>query len=160
MFESGEITIAFRLQGNLSLLANYNIDPFTPRCPDAKMSPAFRANLRADRKSSLNRRGHQQTMNAIDRPKVDLAALAGQLHLHCAGVAMDVLTVLKQDHEFIKVLFSKFESAGKTARDRKTGLFEQIRLELTVHSKAEEKVFYPALKALNGQGRKLVTTAL
>ena len=73
---------------------------------------------------------------------------------------MDVLSVLKQDHETIKDLFSKFESAPKAAHDKKIALFEQIRFELTIHSKAEEEVFYPAVKAFDGEGRKLVTRAL
>src|SRR5262249_36323651 len=35
-----------------------------------------------------------------------------------------------------------------------------IRRELQLHSKAEEEIFYPALKALNGEGRRLVSEAL
>jgi len=76
------------------------------------------------------------------------------------GVLMDVLALLKTDHETIKDLFAKFESAPKAAHDKKAALFEQMRFELTIHSKAEEEIFYPALKAFDGEGRKLVTKAL
>lgn len=73
---------------------------------------------------------------------------------------MDALSLLKQDHDTIKDLFAKFESSPRTAYDKKTALFEQIRMELTLHSRAEEELFYPALKAFDGEGRKLVTLAL
>ena len=35
-----------------------------------------------------------------------------------------------------------------------------MRRELKLHSRAEEEIFYPALKALNGEGRRLVSEAL
>ena len=72
---------------------------------------------------------------------------------------MDVLSLLKSDHDTVKELFSRFEHTAKTAYREKQELFEQIRHELFLHSKAEEQVFYPALKAFNGDGRKLVAQA-
>ena len=72
---------------------------------------------------------------------------------------MDVLSLLKVDHDAVKELFSKFENTTKTAYKEKQELFEQIRHELFLHSKAEEQVFYPAVKAFNGDGRKLVAQA-
>src|SRR5215472_3513839 len=73
---------------------------------------------------------------------------------------MDVLDLLKQDHDTIKELFSRFEGAPKAAAEKKAALFEQMRLELTIHTKAEEEIFYPAVKAFDGEGRSLVTKAL
>jgi hemerythrin superfamily protein len=73
---------------------------------------------------------------------------------------MDVLSLLKSDHDTVKELFSRFEHTTKTAYKEKQELFEQIRHELFLHSKAEEQVFYPALKAFNGDGRKLVAQAM
>jgi len=73
---------------------------------------------------------------------------------------MDVLSVLKQDHETVKGLFARFESAPKAAHDKKAAIFEQLRMELTVHSKAEQEIFYPALKAFDGDGRKLAMEAV
>ena len=35
-----------------------------------------------------------------------------------------------------------------------------MRHELQIHSQAEEEIFYPALKAINGEGRRLVQEAL
>src|SRR5262245_64197933 len=73
---------------------------------------------------------------------------------------MDVLSLLRTDHDTVKDLFYKFENTAKTAYKEKQELFEQIRHELQLHSKAEEQVFYPAVKAFNGDGRKLVAQAL
>jgi hemerythrin superfamily protein len=73
---------------------------------------------------------------------------------------MNVLSLLKKDHDTVKALFAKFDRTGRTDYDRKWELFDDIRRELMVHSKAEEEIFYPALKALNGDGRKLVTRAV
>ena len=73
---------------------------------------------------------------------------------------MDVLSLLKSDHDTVKDLFSMFEHTTKTAYKEKQELFERIRHELFLHSKAEEQIFYPALKAFNGDGRKLVAQAM
>jgi hemerythrin superfamily protein len=73
---------------------------------------------------------------------------------------MNVLKILKKDHSTVQNLFGKFDRAGKTAYDKKAELFEKIRRELQLHSRAEEEIFYPALKALNGDGRRLIFEAV
>ena len=73
---------------------------------------------------------------------------------------MNVLKLLKKDHSDVQSLFGKFDRTGKSAHDKKNELFSKIRRELQLHSRAEEEIFYPALKALNGQGRSLVAEAL
>jgi len=72
---------------------------------------------------------------------------------------MDALKLLKKDHENVLSLFEQFERAGASF-DKKDGLFAQIRRELQLHSKAEEEIFYPMLKALNGPGLDLVSEAI
>jgi hemerythrin superfamily protein len=73
---------------------------------------------------------------------------------------MHVLTLLKKDHSTVESLFDKFEQTGKAAHEKKNELFAQIRRELQLHLKGEEEIFYPALKAFNGEGRDLVSEAL
>ena len=73
---------------------------------------------------------------------------------------MNVLELLKEDHSNVKSLFEKYDRTGKSSQEKKTELFEKIRRELQIHSRAEEEIFYPALKALNGEGRRLVSEAL
>src|SRR5262249_21724898 len=84
-----------------------------------------------------------------------------QISLHSQGVAgMNALNLLKKDHASIKSLFGRFDRASKTDLDKRSDLFEQIRRELQIHSRAEEEIFYPALKALNGEGHGLVSQAI
>lgn len=50
--------------------------------------------------------------------------------------------MLKNDHREVEDLFAAYEKARSA--DRKQSLAEQICLELTVHAKIEEEIFYPA----------------
>src|ERR1700710_1271363 len=54
----------------------------------------------------------------------------------------DAIALLKADHRKVEDLFAKFESAKGDGR--KQALAEQICMELTVHTKIEEDIFYPA----------------
>jgi hemerythrin superfamily protein len=73
---------------------------------------------------------------------------------------MHAIKVLKKDHSTVRNLFEKFERTGKSSHEKRNDLFEQIRRELQLHMRAEEEIFYPALKAFNGEGRRLVSEAL
>lgn len=54
----------------------------------------------------------------------------------------DAVALLKADHRKVEDLFAQFEAAKGEGRKQK--LAEQICLELTVHTKIEEDIFYPA----------------
>ncbi len=54
----------------------------------------------------------------------------------------DAVALLKADHRAVEALFAQFEKA--TGPGKKKTLAEQICLALTVHTKIEEDVFYPA----------------
>ena len=54
----------------------------------------------------------------------------------------DAVALLKADHRKVEGLFEKFESAK--GEDKKKALAEEICMELTVHTKIEEDIFYPA----------------
>ena len=54
----------------------------------------------------------------------------------------DAVALLKQDHRNVEELFEKFEKASGDGRKQK--LAEEICLELSVHAKIEEEIFYPA----------------
>lgn len=55
---------------------------------------------------------------------------------------MDAIALLKQDHRTVEDLFGQFEKASGNGRKQK--LAEQICLELSVHTRIEEEIFYPA----------------
>jgi len=74
---------------------------------------------------------------------------------------MNALKLLKKDHSAVKNLFSKFDKTGRSSHETRGELFEQIRRELQIHLRTEEELFYPAMKALNGQElRNLFSEAL
>ncbi|HEX3666808.1 MAG TPA: hemerythrin domain-containing protein [Rhizomicrobium sp.] len=57
---------------------------------------------------------------------------------------MDAIALLKADHRKVEDLFAKFEKAKDSAR--KKAIAAEVCLELTVHAKIEEDIFYPACK--------------
>lgn len=54
----------------------------------------------------------------------------------------DAIALLKQDHQTVEELFEQFEKASGDGRKEK--IAQQICLELSVHAKIEEEIFYPA----------------
>jgi hemerythrin superfamily protein len=73
---------------------------------------------------------------------------------------MNALRLLKKDHSTVRSLFGKFDRMTKTAHEKRSELFVQIRRELQLHSRAEEEIFYSAIKALKTEGRDMVSEAL
>ena len=55
---------------------------------------------------------------------------------------LDAVALLKADHRKVEALFEQFEAAK--GEGKKQALAEQICMELTVHAKIEEDIFYPA----------------
>lgn len=72
---------------------------------------------------------------------------------------MHALKLLKKDHMNVLSLFEQFER-DRASLDRRDEVFAQIRRELQLHSKVEEEIFYPMVKALNGTGPDLVSEAI
>ncbi|MCB5186768.1 hemerythrin domain-containing protein [Methylobacillus caricis] len=59
----------------------------------------------------------------------------------------DAIVVLKNDHATVKKLFKEYERlAEKEDIPGKTALANRICAELTVHTKVEEEIFYPAAR--------------
>lgn len=54
----------------------------------------------------------------------------------------DAVALLKADHRKVEALFEQFEAAKGDGK--KKSIAEQICMELTVHTKIEEDIFYPA----------------
>src|SRR5215471_12436141 len=75
----------------------------------------------------------------------------------CPG--MQAIKVLRKDHSTVRSLFDKLERTAKSSHEKKNDLFEQIRRELQLHMRAEEEIFYPALKAFDGEGCCMVAEA-
>ncbi len=57
--------------------------------------------------------------------------------------------LLEEDHEKVKALFKKFESASD--EEEKEEIADQVDLELRVHSMIEEEILYPAMKDVDSE---------
>jgi hemerythrin-like domain-containing protein len=69
--------------------------------------------------------------------------------------------LLKADHDKVRALFREFESAGENAHKKKQSIAERVFRELEVHTKIEEEVFYPAVRAKMGdEGEEMVEESL
>lgn len=56
------------------------------------------------------------------------------------------IALLKQDHEKVKGLLTELESTTERATKKREQLVADIEMEIKVHSKIEEEIFYPAYK--------------
>jgi hemerythrin superfamily protein len=54
----------------------------------------------------------------------------------------DAIALLKDDHRTVEKLFDQFEKASGDGQKQK--LAEQVCMELSIHAKIEEEIFYPA----------------
>ena len=61
-----------------------------------------------------------------------------------ASEEMNIVELLRKDHEKVKRLFREFEGAEKA--DQKQHIVRQAITELEIHALAEEKIFYPAIR--------------
>ncbi|MBB4836953.1 hypothetical protein HNP52_000004 [Sphingomonas kyeonggiensis] len=59
-----------------------------------------------------------------------------------ADTKKDAIALLKADHRTVEALFEQFEGASGDGKKQKIAM--QICMELTVHAKIEEEIFYPA----------------
>lgn len=60
---------------------------------------------------------------------------------------MNAIDLLTADHRAVEALLKDVQNLSENAHANRRKLFERIDQELTVHSKIEETIFYPALKA-------------
>src|SRR5437773_7870228 len=58
----------------------------------------------------------------------------------------DAISLLKKDHEKVRGLLKRLESAADRGDDRAEALLAQVDREVKIHSQVEEEIFYPAFK--------------
>jgi|SRR5436190_17216268 len=61
-----------------------------------------------------------------------------------ASPAPDAITLLKKDHEKVRGLLKKLESAALRGDSKAEELLANIDREVKIHSQVEEEIFYPA----------------
>jgi hemerythrin superfamily protein len=73
---------------------------------------------------------------------------------------MDALELLTADHNRVRGLFTRFQAAEGSDDGKAAELAAMIFEELEVHTKIEEEIFYPAVKACNEEIADLVAEGL
>ena len=73
---------------------------------------------------------------------------------------MDALELLTADHNRVRGLFTRFQAAEGSSDEKAKQLATVIFEELEVHTKIEEEIFYPAVKACSEEIADLVAEGL
>ena len=68
----------------------------------------------------------------------------------------NAIDMLREDHRQVKVMFDRFEAGDETTRDR---VLHDIIHSITTHSRVEETVLYPFIRAEVPDGDKLMDEA-
>lgn len=74
----------------------------------------------------------------------------------------DALELLKKDHDTVEDLLDELTGTSERATKKRTELLSKIAVELRVHARIEEEIFYPALKdaAQDKEQRAMLAEAL
>ncbi|OLB94911.1 MAG: hypothetical protein AUH30_16615 [Candidatus Rokubacteria bacterium 13_1_40CM_68_15] len=64
---------------------------------------------------------------------------------------MKVADLLRQDHETVKGLITQLERLSSSDAEGRQRLLDEIAEELEIHSKAEEELFYPAVRKIDSE---------
>jgi hemerythrin-like domain-containing protein len=59
---------------------------------------------------------------------------------------MDAIALLKADHDKVKKMLDEGETTTERGIKTRTELLQTLKLEMVVHERIEEEIFYPALK--------------
>ncbi len=59
---------------------------------------------------------------------------------------MNAFELLKKDHKKVSELFKQLEDTTERAVKTREELFGKLKLELDIHARIEETIFYPAIK--------------
>lgn len=62
---------------------------------------------------------------------------------------MDLYKLLHEDHQKVKSLLKELEDTTEKAEKTRSRLIKEVEMELTIHSEAEEKFFYPRLQGMS-----------
>jgi len=60
---------------------------------------------------------------------------------------MDAITLLRDDHKTVELLFKRYEKTGSRAHVERRQIVDRIIEALSVHAAIEEQVFYPVVRA-------------
>jgi hemerythrin superfamily protein len=60
---------------------------------------------------------------------------------------MNAIDLLKADHEKVKMILTQLSESTERAIKKRTELLGKLEMEISIHTKLEEEILYPAFKA-------------
>ena len=64
---------------------------------------------------------------------------------------MNAIDLLKADHERVKALLNQLSETTERAVKKRTDLLAKLEMEVTLHTRLEEEILYPAFKKAGGK---------
>ena len=64
---------------------------------------------------------------------------------------MNAIDILKADHERVKAILTQLNDSTERAVKKRAELIAKLEMEITLHTKLEEEILYPAYKKAGGK---------
>lgn len=64
---------------------------------------------------------------------------------------MNAIDLLKADHERVKAILTQLSESTERGIKKRTELLEKLEMEISIHTKLEEEILYPAFKEAGGK---------
>ena len=72
------------------------------------------------------------------------------------GTARDAIALLKADHERVKALLTQLSESTERALKKRTELLAKLEAEISLHTKLEEEILYPAFRKAGGKEQDIM----
>jgi hemerythrin-like domain-containing protein len=69
---------------------------------------------------------------------------------------MNAIELLKADHERVKSILNQLSESTERGVKKRTDLLNKLEMEITIHTKLEEEILYPAFKEAGGKEQDIM----
>lgn len=69
---------------------------------------------------------------------------------------MNAIDLLKADHERVKAILTQLSDSTERAVKKRVELINKLEMEITIHTRLEEEVLYPAYKKAGGKEEEVM----
>ena len=69
---------------------------------------------------------------------------------------MNAIDLLKADHERVKSILTQLSESTERGIKKRTELLAKLEMEITIHTRLEEEVLYPAYKKAGGKEQEIM----
>ncbi|AZF43002.1 Repair of Iron Centers di-iron protein [Pseudomonas sp. R1-43-08] len=69
---------------------------------------------------------------------------------------MNAIDLLKADHERVKTLLTQLSESTERGVKKRTELLAKLEMEITLHTKLEEEILYPAFREAGGKEQDIM----